>query len=194
MMMKLNWELSGSNVVTTGEESEDKSTEPETNTKTGDDDEVKPEVEGETNEPEAKKPSFGKMLKSSFQRIFGFKSPSPHPQEHDQDMAKTPEHGADGGDFDNKITTLKVANGGPEVQLEDDNNFESELSGSNVVTTGDESEDQVPEPEYGTETKRLLSLNLKVELMAVNLAPKMTNLKMKMKATDLKFSLKTTTT
>ncbi|KAH9245346.1 hypothetical protein BASA81_017175 [Batrachochytrium salamandrivorans] len=170
-------ELSGSNVVTTGEESEDKSTEPETNTKTGDDDEVKPEVEGETNEPEAKKPSFGKMLKSSFQRIFGFKSPSPHPQEHDQDMAKTPEQstdedtgpedstrteetvefkpesGADGGDFDNKNNNPEGGNGGPEVQLEDDNNFESELSGSNVVTTGDESEDQVTEPEYGTETE-----------------------------------------
>ncbi|KAH6588808.1 hypothetical protein BASA61_005821 [Batrachochytrium salamandrivorans] len=177
-------ELSGSNVVTTGDESGDKSTGPAGGTKAGDDDEFKPE--GETNEPEANKFSFGKMLKSSFQQVFKKKSPSPHSQEHDQDMAKTPEQstdedtgsgdstetgndgevelggGAEGGELDTKDDEPKDEDksNGPEVKPEDDDNFESELSGSNVVTTGDESEDQVTEPEYGTETEE----NVKVEL------------------------------
>ncbi|KAH6584430.1 hypothetical protein BASA60_000984 [Batrachochytrium salamandrivorans] len=214
---------SGSDAVTASGESEDQVTEPETNTKTGDDDKVKPE--GETNKPGAKKFSFGKML-NSFQQVFKKKPHSTHSQEHDQDMAKTPEQSTDedtgpedstksgetveveesgtkDGDFDTKddqpeggnggpeATNLKIKSldleialktgndgevelgggaeggeldtkddepkdedesNGPEVKPEDDDNFGSELSGSDAETTGDESEDQVTEPEYGTET------------------------------------------
>ncbi|KAH6563677.1 hypothetical protein BASA60_010628 [Batrachochytrium salamandrivorans] len=148
---------SGSDAVTASGESEDQVTEPETNTKTGDDDKVKPE--GETNEPGAKKFSFGKML-NSFQQVFKKKPHSTHSQEHDQDMAKTPEQstdedtgsgdstrteetvefkpesGADGGDFDTENNNPEGGNGGLEVKLEDDNNFESGPFGSDVVTAG----------------------------------------------------------
>ncbi|KAH6565132.1 hypothetical protein BASA60_008748 [Batrachochytrium salamandrivorans] len=152
---------SGSNAETTGEESEDKSTGPADGTETGDDDEFKPEVEDETNEPEAKKPSFGKMLKSSFQRIFGFKSPSPHPQEHDQDMAKTPEQSTDEdtgpGDSTRTEETVEFK---PEsgAKPEDEGSFEYGPFGSDAETTGGKSEDEVTEPETNTETEETVEV------------------------------------
>ncbi|KAH6561279.1 hypothetical protein BASA60_011540 [Batrachochytrium salamandrivorans] len=121
---------SGSDAVTASGESEDQVTEPETNTKTGDDDEC--ELGGETNKPGAKKFSFGKMLKSSFQQVVKkslthhilkntIKIRPKHPRQSTdedtgpEDSTKSgetvefkPESGADGVNLAPKMTNLKI--------------------------------------------------------------------------------------